>query len=322
MRVTVVGAGVIGLTSAAWLARADHDVTVVTALDPLTTTSAVAAASFKPRMVPVDRMARRLLTRSARLMADQWHWQRQILAVAPLRHVEADFVPMAMPWYLPHMADVVELTAPHRLLPGHLAHGVAYRTWLFDVPRALDSLLADLADRGVALRRAVVTGLAPSRDEVLAATRPEAVVNAAGVGAGRLAGRDDVVPVRGQVLVVARRATTLRSSLSADGTYVYPRRDELVIGGTAERGQRDRTPRAEISRRLLADARRFVPGLDGMAGGRALVGIRPWRPGGIRCELQVDTDVPVVHAYGHGGAGWTLAPGTAQWVAAQVTGLD
>lgn len=41
---------------------------------------------------------------------------------------------------------------------------------------------------------------------------------------------------------------------------------------------------------------------------RVVVGIRPFRKGGIRLELQKIKDKNVIYNYGHGGAGVSLAP--------------
>src|SRR5262245_63245223 len=55
--VTVVGAGVIGLTTALRLAEAGHEVSVVAREPPLASTSAVAAALWFPyRVLPYDRV--------------------------------------------------------------------------------------------------------------------------------------------------------------------------------------------------------------------------------------------------------------------------
>lgn len=42
---------------------------------------------------------------------------------------------------------------------------------------------------------------------------------------------------------------------------------------------------------------------------RRVVGRRPFRDGGCRLEAEVFDGKHVVHCYGHGGSGWTLAPG-------------
>lgn len=48
--------------------------------------------------------------------------------------------------------------------------------------------------------------------------------------------------------------------------------------------------------------------------GRSSVGLRPRRHGGVRLEVDHGWDTPVVHNYGHGGGGVTLAWGCADRV--------
>jgi D-amino-acid oxidase len=47
---------------------------------------------------------------------------------------------------------------------------------------------------------------------------------------------------------------------------------------------------------------------------KVLVGLRPYRQGGFRLETERWRGKHVVHNYGHGGAGISLAPGTAEYV--------
>ena len=45
---------------------------------------------------------------------------------------------------------------------------------------------------------------------------------------------------------------------------------------------------------------------------RTQAGLRPFRPAGFRVEVEALGDGRLVHNYGHGGSGWTLAWGTAR----------
>lgn len=67
----------------------------------------------------------------------------------------------------------------------------------------------------------------------------------------------------------------------------------------------------------LLDRTYAAPDLGGEP--RAVAGIRPYRRGGVRLEVEPLGDKVVVHAYGHGGAGFTLAWGSAEEVAARVS---
>ena len=120
-------------------------------------------------------------------------------------------------------------------------------------------------------------------------------------------------PVRGQVVLV-EGVDLDRWWLDAAGpTYVVPRSDTVVVGGTDDDGDWSRTPSPETAAEILQRATRLVPGL-GRCPGASATG-----SGCARCgpTVRLETEGRVVHCYGHGGAGVTLSWGCAD----EVTGL-
>jgi D-amino-acid oxidase len=101
--------------------------------------------------------------------------------------------------------------------------------------------------------------------------------------------------------------------------YVVPRSRDIVVGGTDDEGAWDRRPDPETARRVLGRAVELVPELARAPVLGHRVGLRPERPE-VRLELERRGRVRVVHCYGHGGAGVTLAWGCAAEVAALVDG--
>jgi D-amino-acid oxidase len=100
--------------------------------------------------------------------------------------------------------------------------------------------------------------------------------------------------------------------------YVLPRRDVVVLGGTAEEGDRELRPREATTRDILERTRRLQPELEHATFIGAAVGLRPARPA-VRLEADHLADGrTVVHDYGHGGSGFTLSWGCADEVAAIV----
>ncbi len=141
------------------------------------------------------------------------------------------------------------------------------------------------------------------------------VVNCSGLGARRLAGETDVHPGRGQVLLVEGVEVDRWWLDDAGPTYVIPRSDRVVVGGTLDEGAWDRTPSPETAAAILDRATRLVPALaDGRVVGHR-VGLRP-----LRSEVRLERVGDVVHCYGHGGAGVTLAGGCADEVVRLVEG--
>jgi D-amino-acid oxidase len=93
--------------------------------------------------------------------------------------------------------------------------------------------------------------------------------------------------------------------------YVVPRGTDVVCGGTAVEGDESTRPDPAEAERILRRCRSLVPELANAQVLGHAVGVRPARPA-VRLERVGD----VVHCYGHGGAGVTLAWGCAVEVAA------
>ena len=67
--------------------------------------------------------------------------------------------------------------------------------------------------------------------------------------------------------------------------YVLPRADVVVLGGTAEEGDRELAPREATTRDILERTRRLQPALADATLVGAAVGLRPARPA-VRLERE------------------------------------
>ena len=97
-------------------------------------------------------------------------------------------------------------------------------------------------------------------------------------------------------------------------TYVHPRSGDVVLGGTFQPDDWDTAVDPATTAAILARCLELVPALAGAPVLWQAAGLRPARHGGARVELdpvELPGGVPVVHDYGHGGAGVTLAWGCA-----------
>lgn len=314
MQVVVAGAGIVGLSCAHALAHRGHDVALVASEPSMATTSAVAGASFKPSAVAAGPLTTDLLVSSRRVLQG-WDASGFGRAIGMTRHrhvLATDGPQLSLPW-AEHLDDVTwQSRDDGDVIVGGFRTAVSFTTWFFDVAVVLPALVDHLAtDHGVAATLRRLAAL----DEV--ADHCEVIVHAAGLGAKALVGDDRLEPIRGQGVLVTL-ADPPDWSISADGAYAYPRDRGLFLGGTAEVGSWSLDPDPATTARILAANQRVFPVLADVPAEdvRAVVGLRPYRHEGIRVEVDTTVaSVPVVHAYGHGGAGWTLAPGTGERVA-------
>ncbi|MDG4798208.1 FAD-dependent oxidoreductase [Micromonospora sp. WMMD1082] len=314
MRVRVIGAGVVGLTSALRLAQAGHDVDVVAGKVGDSTTSALAAALWYPyRAYPeadVTRWSSLTYATLCGLAADPSTGVRLRLGRELFRSPAPD------PWW---RDAVPELGRPtdERLPAGYL-DGYELTVPVVDMAVHLPWLLGRLTEAGVAVRGGQVDDLAGAFAGV------DAVVNCTGLGARKLLGDGSLTPVRGQVVVVAQVGLSewlLDQTDPGRLTYIVPRSDTVLLGGTADEGDEDLTVRPGTAAGILDRCAALVPALRGARVLRHRVGLRPGRPR-VRLEAEVVERGPVVHCYGHGGAGVTLSYGCADEVAELVSGLS
>ncbi|MEU4428429.1 FAD-dependent oxidoreductase [Actinoplanes sp. NPDC024001] len=308
--VTVVGAGVIGLSVAHELATAGHQVRILAAQEAPASVSGVAAAIWFPHDV----------SRSTEVIDSSEVTYRRFrqLADDPATgvHMRAGTVLSRRPdpdtsWTraVPHH----EPADPARLPAG--ATGVRCTVPLIQTDVYLSWLRARVLDLGVRIDTAEVRSI----PDALRHGAPDALVVAAGLRSAALLGDDDeAFPIRGQVVRLANPGLTewITDEDNPDGlAYVVPRRHDIVCGGTGEAGSWDRQPDPRIEAGILRRVRALVPELAGQPILSRAVGLRPARSS-VRVEAVPGHDRPVFACYGHGGAGFTLSWGDAARIAA------
>lgn len=302
----------VGLTCAVRLAEAGHRVDVLARDLPRETTSVVAAALWYPyRALPQDRVTA-WSGRTYEVLVEQA--AQGVPGVRVLPGTEVHRAPAPDPWWRAAVPALRRTAAP-----APYADAWELDAPVVDMPVYLDWLLGRLAGLGGTVTRMSLGALPRPRPG-------EVVVDCAGMGARLLAGDHDVVPVRGQVLHVAGveldRWWLDGGDPAVDGgapTYVVPRTDVVVVGGTALEGEWSRTVDPATTKAVWARATALVPALSRGRVVRQQVGLRPVRPS---VRVGADPEVAgVVHCYGHGGAGVTLSWGTAEAVAEAAAGL-
>jgi D-amino-acid oxidase len=307
--VRVAGCGIVGLTSAIRLQEEGHRVRIVARELPPFTTSNKAAAVWEPyKAEPLERVAEwaaRSYVRYRREYADPSSGVRPVELVEVARELLPD------PFWLRPEYPFRRLGAED--LPAGYGDGFAVEVPFIHSGVYLERLLERFAAGGgeVELRSlASLEELAPGAD---------LIVNASGLGARELTPDPAVYPIRGQLAIVGP-VGPLRYLVDDDShpdpVYVFPRDGVAILGGTAEAGDSNADEDLETREKILARTLALEPALAVSRFLKSVVGFRPGRAA-VRLELETPASgPPIVHNYGHGGAGFTTAWGCADEVAA------
>ncbi|MDQ0407604.1 FAD-dependent oxidoreductase [Streptomyces sp. NPDC000349] len=308
--VVVVGGGVTGLTTAVVLAERGRRVRLWTR-DPVErTTSVVAGGLWWPYRIEPVALAQAWALRSLDVYEE--------LAARPaetgVRMVEGvlgETRPEEVgAWAAARLPGLRAARAEEYAGPGLWA-----RLPLVDMSTHLPWLRERLVAAGGVVERRPVASLAEADAPV--------VVNCTGLGARELVPDPAVRPVRGQLVVVENPG--IRSWLvsadadSGETTYFLPQPGRLLLGGTAEEDAWSTEPDPRVAEAIVRRCAALRPEIAGARVLGHLVGLRPARDA-VRLERETLADGRLlVHNYGHGGAGVTVAWGCAQEAAGLAT---
>uniref|UniRef100_A0A668AAG5 D-aspartate oxidase n=1 Tax=Myripristis murdjan TaxID=586833 RepID=A0A668AAG5_9TELE len=314
VRVVVVGAGVIGFSTAVCIAEALPFCSVTLVAErftPDTTSDGAAGIMFTSHSpdIPVERQRR--------WFKDSFD---HFLAIAQSQHAPEAGVIMSSGWQIfkevpaekkPYWSDFVfgfrHMTASElKRFPDH-RFGQAFTTLKCECSTYLPWLEKRFKKAGGRVEQRKVNSLQELSGY-------DIVVNCSGLGSKTLVGDTQMHPIRGQILKV--QAPWLKHFIrDGDGkTYIYPGIHSVTIGGTRQEGDWRLDVDEGDTRSIIERCSRLEPSLSKAKVLSTWVGLRPGRRN-VRVEreevLLQGRRVPVVHNYGHGGGGVTISWGTA-----------
>lgn len=298
-RVTVAGAGALGLCVALELSRRGHEVVVCDPASPGDNASGVAAGMLAPvfeaALDPLSGGHLELL-RAAR---DAW----------------PDFAPVALDrtgalWRGPDVAGMEArldaIGARWRRTP---QGPYTDEDWRLDPGAAMTVLYAQAARAGVRFE---------TRAAVDAEPGPLVVATGSG-GAGLAPELDRLTPIKGHILRVAGGPAS-GPVLRGEGVYLCPDPAAAVLGATMEAGRDDLRVDADQVAGLKRLGETLWPGISALRA-RAETGVRVGTPDGL--PLVGPSARPGVFlAVGARRNGWLLAPLVARTIAAYLAGED
>lgn len=309
--VLVIGAGVSGLTTAVCLAEAGLRVHVVAKDPPLQTTSAAAGATWGPYLAADSRVAGwSLLTR---ITLETIAAHTPLAGVRLVRGLEVDTHATGPPAWARSLPDFAMADE----VPKGYGTGWWFTAPVVDMLQYLAYLEARLARCGARVEISKIG----SFSEINSAAR--LIVNCSGLGARELAADPLVRPIRGQLVVLPNPGIGYFFQDNGDAeesTYFLPHGSTVILGGCAIPDDENTEPDPALAARIMDRCAAIEPSLAGLEVLEVRTGIRPARTR-VRVEVDWEFGTPVIHNYGHGGAGLTLSWGCAALVLAYARAL-
>jgi D-amino-acid oxidase len=307
MEITIIGSGVIGLTTALTLSESGHKVTVRTWKLPPFTTSDKAAAFWSPYRIGEDALTFSWIAETYTVLKDISEESGSGVSMIALKKFLKDGSDQSDLWWLHAIPEGAFTSLSKEALPEGYEAGWTARVPLMETPVYLPYLIKRLEDSG----GNIISGeKITDIDSLLDGA--ERVINCTGLGSRELVGDHSLSPVRGQIAVVDAPGLDAIYVDADSPSYLVPRADGCIVGGTYEKDAWEETSDTQTIASMLKKAPGLLPG-DYQRVIRTYAGLRPYRP---TVRLEVDPLKPrLIHNYGHGGAGFTLSWGTASRVA-------
>lgn len=313
--VAVIGAGVIGLTTALEAQKAGYDVTIYAEKPPLETTSAKAGAVFEPYQ-PGDMSTEDMLSfvrtglRRYGEIIDANAEARTGIRSHDLYSTSTDEINPADVAFLPAIPNwqlVGEDEAPGDYKSALILPGVPF----IDPTKALPWLTDQFVNKNGGTIRAPHRKIV-DLDEFVSGTPETIVFNCSGLGAKDLLNDEEIRPVRGQIAIIGYTPDWDHSILGNDGYYIFPRMEETVLGGTVEPNEWEEVPDDATIERIIERARVIMPDIRTSDITRTYAGLRPYRDSGAKISRDQVAGKTHIQNVGFGGSGWTFAWGAAE----------
>ncbi|XP_056005296.1 D-aspartate oxidase-like isoform X2 [Ostrea edulis] len=191
-------------------------------------------------------------------------------------------------------------------LPGNHTYGWAQDSLMVECRRYLPWLLKKFKDKGGKIVRRRLNNINEIGESY------DVIVNCTGLGSRTLFNDKMMVPIRGHT-IRAKAPWIKHFYIGGNGdTYIYPGQDNVVLGGTRQRGEECLKKDQKYFDDIIDRCCTLVPSLKHADIEKLWVGLRPWRST-VRLEMEVisinDRRLPVVHNYGHGSDGVCLSWG-------------
>lgn len=325
MSVAVIGSGVVGLSTALVLAHRGHAVRVYSDPDYAHLASESACAIWLPFLMSDQTEGAETdeINEARRWAQSSWHHFAHVAelqsrtgedaGVRPVDLVEAFREKVEPPYYASIVRDFHAGAFTDG--PDEFSYSWQLKTFVIEMPKYLPWLHRRCEELGVRFRNRHLSA------EQLRSLPEPVVFNCAGLGSRELFADEELVPIKGQLLLLD--PMDLTTAIGADEFCIIPRSDSLILGSLFFPADESHVEDVEGTNVLLSKANEWARSRIGAELNlpqersrgdvrSVVVGLRPYRKSGPVVEKKRSNGTgpeSIYHNYGHGGSGVTFAWG-------------
>jgi len=302
-RIAIIGAGISGLSCAHDLLKSNYQVDVISKeFSPHTTSDKAGAIWFPYKAGPKERVA-------VWSKYSYHHYQQESInedsgiSMVDFLYLNAE----EKLWWKEAVPVIINPAAKHTLPSGY-QEGYMVHVPFIDTSVYMPYLTKQVEQLGANLVQKDVNDVYSYLDHY------SAVINCTGLASRELVSDPELYPIRGHINLIEKIVSTpyITDDEGPNSlAYIFPRTNDCVLGGTAEIGVEEERVDPLVVDQLIARCQNIAPQLTDISSIKSYVGIRPGR-NLIRLEKEEQNNL--IHNYGHGGSGFTVAWGCARSV--------
>lgn len=297
-KIAVIGCGISGLSSALMLIREGHEVQIISKTLPPHTTSNKAAAFWSPYYAEGERVIRWAAEsyeeyETLCLIGESGVSMTKLHRFRKKDFVEAEDWESAIPEGAYH-------ALPAQQIPPGYEEGFEVEVPLIETQIFLPWLMDEFSDTGGQIIQRELKSVHELRNDY------DLIIHCTGLDARTLVNDNAMMPVKGQIAMVDLHLNIPIILDESEPTYIVQRKDGMIVGGTREENVFSETTEEETLTDILERASKFIPAIKSARRITQWAGLRPYRN-----EVRLEKEGHIIHNYGHGGSGFTLAWGCA-----------
>lgn len=334
MKIVIIGAGIIGITTAVRLVESfqDVDITIISEDFSPNTTSNVSAGWWKPSHYPglSDETNKKwCFTSYNRMINEAFSENAYKMGIQIMNtYVMEKSEDCQVPFFADVVANFTKLTQRDidtvcsKEGASDIKSGYSYTGTTITTNKYLSFYTKFLENNGVQFVEKKLTKLHEFISDSKKEDEIDFIINCCGLGARTFCDDLNMFSVQGQVLRV--KAPWIKHVLCLDNAlnYIVPLSDLVVLGGVKKENEYHNEPNDEDCKNIFERCCKLIPSLKDAEIVGKQSGLRPMRTGGPRLELEKikkeDKMMKVIHNYGHGPSGVILSWGSANDVIALI----